>query len=285
MKYIYFGTPNFAVTVLEELIAAGYSPELIVTTPDKPSGRKLLLTPTPLKQWAESHKVDVITPATLRDEAVVTQLASYHADLFIVAAYGKIIPQNILDLPTYGTLNVHPSLLPAFRGSSPVESAIIEGLTETGVSIMKLDALMDHGPIIASVTSGTSWTPENPPKGSTLEELLAHKGGKLLAEIIPKWIAGEITPVEQNDAIATFCKKIVKEDGRVDINGDPILAIQKIRAYDTWPGTFFFQKHGDKDIRVRIVDAEIKDGALVINRVIPEGKKEMNYQDFLRGIK
>lgn len=285
MKYVYFGTPQFAVTVLDELTLAGFPPALIVTSPDKPAGRKLILTPSPVKLWAAERNIPIITPEKLREESVVTQLRAISADVFIVAAYGKLIPQSILDLPSHGTINVHPSLLPLLRGPSPIESAIAGGLTQTGVSIMLLDADMDHGPIIAQEKYAEDWSKENPPKGSFLEHALAHQGGKLLAKILPAWISGTLHATTQQHALATFCAKITKEDGRIDITSDPFAAIAKIRAYDVWPGTFFFVQHAGRDIRVRISDAHINDGKLVIDKVIPEGKKEMQYADFLRGLK
>lgn len=285
MKYVYFGTPQFAVTILDELLAAGFPPALIVTSPDKPAGRKLVLTPSPVKLWGEAHYITVLSPEKLRDETFKEQLIEVKADVFIVAAYGKIIPQTLLDISQFGTLNVHPSMLPLLRGPSPIESAITSGLTETGVTIMQLDAQMDHGPIIAQEKYKTTWTEADPPKGSVLENDLAHQGGKLLAQILPNWISGTISAKEQEHDKATFCAKITKEDGRIDLAGDPVTALLKIRAYDTWPGTFFFMQHGGRDIRVRILEAHIEDSKLVIDQVIPEGKKSMSYPDFLRGIK
>lgn len=285
MKYVYFGTPQFAATILDELIVAGFPPSLIVTAPDKPAGRKLLLTPSAVKLWGESQQIPVITPEKLKDEEVTRILREAHADVFIVAAYGKIIPQTILDIPKHGTINVHPSLLPILRGPSPIESAIANMHTETGVSIMLLDALMDHGPVIAQEKYPSTWEHNDPPRGSVLEEALAHQGGKLLAIILPQWESGMIKAQEQAHDMATFCNKITKDDGRIDLFDEPLQNIAKIRAYDAWPGTFFFIKHSDRTIRVRIAEAHIAQGELVIDRVVPEGKKEMNYADFQRGIK
>lgn len=285
MKFVYFGTPKIAVTILDDLKKEGFIPALIVTSLDKPAGRKLALTPSPAKSWAIENNIKFITPNKLREEEVFNILKSENADVFIVAAYGKIIPQNILDIPKYKTINVHPSKLPLLRGPSPIESAITEGLCETTVSIMQLDAEMDHGPIIIQDKEGIKWTKDNPPKGSDLEEGLSHIGAKLLIEILPKWISGEIEVVEQNHDEATYCRKITKEDGLIDINGDPYIAISKIRAYDVWPGAYFFLNHGDREIRIRIKEAKIDNDKLLIERVIPEGKNEMNYQDFLRGLK
>lgn len=285
MKFVYFGTPKFAEIILEKLKQAGYTPSLIVTSPDKPAGRKLVLTPTLVKEWAINNEIDYITPIKLRDEEVFNKLKSVEADIFIVVAYGKLIPQNILDLPRRKTINIHPSNLPLLRGPSPVESSIIEKLGETTVSIMELDSEMDHGPIIAQYEPRISWTLDNPPKGSELENNLANKGAELLIKILPDWIDEKIESKEQDHSKATFCNKITKEDGLIDIEGDPITAITKIRAYDVWPGAFFFLNHGDRKIRIRIKEAKIENGKLVLERVIPEGKNEMNYSDFLRGLK
>lgn len=285
MKFVYFGTPKIAVTILDDLKKAGLTPALIVTSEDKPSGRKLVLTPSPVKSWAIQNDIKFITPNKLRAEEVYNELKSINADIFIVAAYGKIIPQNILDIPAFKTINVHPSKLPLLRGPSPIESAIIDGLCETTVSIMELDSGMDHGPIIIQDEVGIKWAKDNPPKGSELEEELSHLGSKLLIEILPKWINGEIHAKEQNHDNATYCKKIAKEDGLIDINGDPYIAISKIRGFDVWPGAYFFLKHGDKEVRIKIKEARIKEGELIIERVVPEGKNEMNFQDFIRGLK
>lgn len=285
MKYVYFGTPQFAATILDELLAAGFPPALIVTSPDKPAGRKLILTPSAVKLWGQAHGIQVITPAKLRDEDIAHALAEVHADVFIVAAYGKIIPEHILNIPSHGTLNVHPSLLPLLRGPSPVESALTEGFTATGVSIMQLDALMDHGPIIAQEKYPEEWEAANPPKGSALEDALAHQGGKLLAHILPGWIKGELPAIAQDHSKATICKKITKEDGHIALDGDVYTTIAKIRAYDVWPGTFFFVHHNGRDVRVRITEAHVESGTLLIDRVIPEGKKDMSYTDFMRGLK
>lgn len=285
MKYIYFGTPEIAETILEDLSNYGYKPSLIVTSPDKPAGRKLVLTPSHVKSWAIKNNIPFITPDRLRNDEVVEKLKSVAADIFIVAAYGKLIPQIILDIPKYKTINVHPSNLPLLRGPSPIESVITEGLLETTVSIMELDKDMDHGPIIAQDDDFIKWDINNPPKTSYLEEVLAHKGASLLIDILPKWINGEIKSIEQDHSKATFCKKISKEDGLIEINGDPIIAIRKIRAYNKWPGAFFFLEHNDKKIRIRVKEAKIENEKLIIQRVVPEGKNEMNYEDFLRGIK
>ncbi len=278
-NFAFFGTPEFATIILDELELLGFVPSVVVTAPDAPKGRKLVVTKSEVRVWADARNIPVLTPTTLRDGAFPALIAPYACDLFVVAAYGKIIPKAVLDIPKYGTLNVHPSLLPKFRGASPIESAILSDESHTGVTIMVLDEEMDHGPVLAQrerVT--TNW----PPKGSWLTRDLAHFGGALLAEIIPEWMNG-LTPHAQDHARATFTKKIVKEDGRIDLTLDSYENYKKIRAYDEWPGAFFFMPHKGRDVRVRIADATHTDGKLVITRVVPEGKKEMSYEDFLRG--
>jgi methionyl-tRNA formyltransferase len=276
--YIFFGTPDFSVIILEQLAQGGFLPKLIVTGPDKPKGRNLAMTPPPVKVWAQSHGIPVIQPTTLKDDALATALAEQKADVFIVAAYGKILPKKILDIPPKGVLNVHPSLLPHLRGSSPIESAILRDEKETGVSIMLLDEEMDHGPILAAekLTIG-EW-----PTAPELERTLGEKGGRLLASILPQWLAGTIKAAPQDHAQATFTKKIEKADGLIDLTADPYENFRKIKAYAGWPTAYFFTEKNGTKMRVIIKDAEFKNGNLVITRIVPEGKQEMNYSDFMR---
>lgn len=292
MKIAFFGTPDIAVTVLEELKACGISPELIVTNPDKPQGRKMILTPPPVKTWATDHDIPVFQPDTLRDGVATTELSQTDWDVFVVVAYGQIIPTEILDLPKHGVINVHPSLLPKLRGASPIRSAILADMREEiGVSIMLLDEKMDHGPILAQLPLPI--TAENwPLAGGELDTALARMGGALLADTLPKWIAGEIETTEQDHEAATFCAKIQKADGELTINplalpkgAEAYAAYLKIAAYDGWPGTFFYTKKGDADIRVSIAEAILNDcGDLQINRVVPAGKNEMTFESFVQSL-
>ena len=260
-------------------------PTLIVTMPDKPKGRKMILTPPEVKVWAEENGVKFIQPKSLREDknpGIENEVRSFGADdLFIVASYGKIIPQNILDIPKHQTLNVHPSLLPKLRGPSPIVSAILTE-NETGVTIMRLDAEMDHGPILAQKKIEI---PEWPPYAETLEKILGQEGGKMLAQIIPDWIAGKIPGIEQNHSQATVCKKIEKTDGEINLSDPADLNLRKIRSFHAWPTAYYFQKHKDKNLRVIIKKAHMENGALILDRVVPEGKKEMDYSDFQKGIK
>lgn len=284
LKIAFFGTPDIAVWILEELEKEHIVPSVVITNPDAPQGRKHVMTPPPVKVWAHTHNIPVIQPTTLEDATVASVLQREGYNLFVVAAYGKIIPKHILDVPPYGTLNVHPSLLPKLRGASPIRSALLTDTRETGVTIMLMDELLDHGPVLAKERADIplqNW----PMRGRELDELLARKGGRLLASVIPQWIAGELTPEEQDHAVTTLCAKITKEMGELDLNEDPYQNLLKIRAFDGWPGTFFFTEKNGVRMRVKITDAEMTpDGTLKITRVIPEGKKEVDYQDCIRNL-
>lgn len=272
VSFAFFGTSAFSVIILEELKLAGLLPALIVTMPDSPQGRHLVLTPPPVKIWADENKVEYIQPASLKDLKLDQSF-----DLFMVASYGKIIPQNILDIPAHGTLNVHPSLLPRLRGPSPIAGAILNE-SKTGVTIMKLDAEMDHGPIVAQTEVPMA---EWPPYEHDLEETLAHEGGNLLAEVMPRYIDGTLKPVEQDHAKATYTQKFLKADMAIDMSADAQDNLKKIHAFAPHAYTFF--PHGDTKIRVIIKRARIENGALILERVVPEGRKEMSWDDFKRG--
>ncbi len=228
------------MTILDALKAAGFLPSLVVTVEDKPKGRNLILTPPETKVWAEQNNIPVIQPKTLRKPESLEMLTSHTkdgVDFFVVASYGKILPQEVLDIPKLGTLNVHPSLLPKLRGASPIESTILTE-NETGVTIIRLDADMDHGPIVAQEKVEVS---EWPPYFTDLEKTLGEAGGKLLVELLPDWLLGKITEQEQNHAEATFCGKIEKADGEINLSDDPEKNLRKIRGYHVWPGAYFFK--------------------------------------------
>lgn len=280
-RIAFFGTPQIAVWVLEELEKAGITPSLIVTNPDAPKGRRMVITPSPVGEWAEAHKIETLKPESLKSEEVVNALRNSGCELFIVAAYGKIIPRGILEIPKHKVVNVHPSLLPRLRGASPIRSAILEDVNPTGVSIMVLTEGMDEGPILAQEEveiPKESW----PIHGEELDELLAKRGGELLVRILPEWVNGSITPVEQDHAQTTYSKKITKDMGLIDLADDPYKNLLKIRAFDGWPGTYFFYKKNGADVRVKILDAKIENGSLVITRVVPEAKSEMDFETFVK---
>jgi methionyl-tRNA formyltransferase len=277
-RFVFFGTPDIAASALDELEHAGYVPRAVVTAPDKPQGRGLALAASPVKSWALARGIEVLQPEKI-DSNVLQNVRMSEAELFIVVAYGSILPQALLDIPPRGTINIHPSLLPRFRGPSPVRSAILADERTTGVSVMLLDEKMDHGPLLAQKTVEVS---EWPPRASAFEHTLVREGARLLATILPSYLSGDIVPQEQNHDVATYCTKIEKEDGLLDMSADPHTNLLKIRAYEGWPGTYTYFLRGAKKIRVAILDAHIDDKALVIDKVKPEGKNEMPYTDFLR---
>ena len=261
--------------VLEELERAGLVPTLLVTAPDKPAGRGMKLTPSPAREWARKHDVDTITPETF-DEEALARLRRASAAVFVVVAYGKILPQSVLDIPPHGTLNVHPSLLPRLRGPSPVRTAILNDERTVGVSVMMLDEQMDHGPILAQ----EAYTPPTwPPDADELDTYLFTRGGALLADVLPRYVRGEVHPREQKHENATFSKLFKKEDGLLDLTDDPYTNLLKIHAYKGWPGTYFFTPQGT---RVKVLSAHIEANTLILDEVIPEGRGKMRYADFLR---
>ncbi len=276
--FAYVGTPTLSTVVLNSLEARGFVPALVITAPDKPAGRGLELQPSPVKRWALERDIDVVTPEKLTDPQFIAELSNTDWDVFIVAMYAKLIPKELLGMPQRGVLNVHPSLLPKFRGPSPVLSAILADERETGVSIMQLTEGMDEGPIVAQARieiEEEAW----PLKGSQMETLLAQEGGNLLAELLPDWVAGSLTPEEQDATKATYTKKFDSSDALLDLT-KPREAFLKIRAFDQSPRAYFIAPNGK---RIIVTEANWKDGGLEIVRVIPEGKKEMLYGDYLRG--
>lgn len=273
--WAFFGTSEVSVSVLDALKKAGFIPSLIITTPDRPKGRKLTLTPPPAKIWALKNNIKILQPENL-DGDFMNELKNKKWDLFVVVAFGKIIPEEILNIPKYKSINIHYSLLPKLRGSSPVEGAILADEKETGVSIILMDEKMDHGPIISQERIKTSdW----PPTRTNLMESMNAVAGRLLADTIPKWIKGEIIPKEQEHDKATYVKMIKKEDALIDLNDDNYLNFRKIMAFERWPRAYFIENNK----RVIINSAKWINNKLEITRVTPEGKKEMNYRDYISG--
>lgn len=278
VKFAFFGTAPLARIVLDELEAAGFTPALVIASNDSFNARTKEVVFPEEKQWAHARYVPVIQPRTVDDELMAV-LRHDQWDVFIVASYGKILPRALLDIPARGTLNIHPSLLPRLRGPSPMRSALLNDEKETGVSIMLLDDKMDHGPLLAQKKVHVApW----PPRGKELDELLAKEGGRLLATILPEWLSGGISPREQNHDIATYCTHFSKEDGLLDLRADGYKNLLKIRAYEGWPGTYAFFERNGKDVRAKITDAHLEGEKLVIDTVVPDGKKEMPFSDFLR---
>lgn len=275
LKFVFFGTPDFAVYVLEELAEAGHLPSLVVTAPDMKIGRGNKYDSPPVKKWADSHNIATLQPEKI-DELFLDNFNKDKYDVFILAAYGRMLPKKLLDIPKCGILNVHPSMLPRLRGPSPVRSAILTNERNTGTTIIILDEKMDHGPIVAQENieiEEKDWPPLLP----ELEEMLFRKGGKILVKILEDYLAGKIIPKIQDEAKATYSKKIKKEDGLVDLEKDsPKEIYNKYCAFYGWPGIYFIAKNK----RIKITDAIFENGQFVIKKVLPEGKKEIKYEDF-----
>lgn len=264
-KFAYFGTPPFAVRVLEELEERNLLPSLIVTAPDKKAGRGLCLTPPAVKAWAEKKGIPFIQPKSLKE--IPAELKD-NFDYFAVAAYGKILQKDLIELPKHGTINVHPSLLPKYRGASPVEGQILGDEKHIGVTIMQMDEELDHGGILLQKEK---LLPAWPIRKDELTKVLAALGGELLAEALTT----KHDAVEQDHDAATFTSKIQKGDGEINFADDPYQNFLKFCAYHPWPGTFFFAG----DTRIKITDATFHDNTFLPTKVVPEGKKEVRYRE------
>ena len=258
LKIIFIGTPEFGAIILEKLVNSEYKPVLVVTAPDKPVGRKQIITPPPTKISAQKHNIPVLQPEILANSK--SEILNSKPDLIVVAAYGQILPKEILEIPKFGCLNVHPSLLPKYRGPSPIQTTILNGDGETGVTIMLMDEKVDHGKTISNFQFPIS------NKKITYPELLkelAELGAKLLVETIPKWINGEIKPKPQDETKATYTKIIKKEDGRIDWNKSAEEIERQVRAFNPWPGTYGkyevrSMKYKEKKERIlKILEAEV----------------------------
>lgn len=275
--FIFFGTPYVARDTLALLVERGYTPSLVVSTPDVRRGRGMELQPSETKAWALAHDIPVLTPEKLNAD-VLEEIGTYHAEYAVVVAYGKIFPSSFLIAFPLGVINIHYSLLPKYRGASPVESALLHGETVTGVTIQKMVKELDAGDILAvrevSIES-TETTRELRPR-------LIQEGAELLADILPSFEEGSLSALPQNHKEATHAGKIAKEDGLLDLTGDATTNWNKYRAYAESPGTFFYANKDGKKMRVKIKTATFKNNAFAPDRIVPEGKKEMSYVDFIR---
>ncbi|MES2995006.1 MAG: methionyl-tRNA formyltransferase [Patescibacteria group bacterium] len=276
-RFIYFGTPYVARDTLATLVERGFVPEVVVSSPDAARGRGLMLAPSETKEWALANGLPVLTPEKLTPE-VIEELKAYGCDYAIVVAYGKILPQALIDAFPLGILNIHYSLLPKYRGASPVEAALLNGETVTGVSIQQMVYKLDAGDVLAQ--REVTIEPEETTR--ELRPRLVALGAELLADTLPAFVQGSLTPMPQDESAATFSKKIEKSEGELDLAGDARMNWNKYRAYAESPGTYFFMERNGKRLRVRIVTATLSDGIFTPDRIVPEGKKEMAYVDFVR---
>ncbi|HYN42409.1 MAG TPA: methionyl-tRNA formyltransferase [Thermoanaerobaculia bacterium] len=298
MRIVFFGSPEFALPSLEALVAAGHDVVLAVSQPARPVGRSAEVADPPVARRARELAIPVFQPPTMKDEEAVARLAGAAADLFVVVAYGKILAQRVLDLPSHGCVNVHGSALPRWRGASPVQAALLAGDAETGVSIMRMEAGMDTGPVYAA-----SRTPigANEDAG-TLSARLARDGAALLVATLPSIASREAEATSQDDVLATFCPKIRREDGRADFSRPAIELVRRLRAFTPWPGLFAFRggrrvkllaareaegRSGTAPGEVLAAGDEILlacgEGALLVTLLQAEGRKPLDARAFSRG--
>jgi methionyl-tRNA formyltransferase len=312
LRIIYMGTPQFAVPALDALIKGaapgavlpeGYEIATVITRPDKPAGRGRDVIFSPVKQTALAHGIPVWQPGSFKKPENSEALATYHADLYIVAAFGQILPQAVLDQPRYGTLNIHASLLPRYRGADPIAEAILQGDKETGVTIMLLDAGIDTGNMLLQRSIPIS---EDETTGS-LTNKLADLGAQTLLEALPLWIAGKITPQPQDEQKASHTHMLRKEDGEIRWEQPAAVLARKVRAYTPWPsaythwrgkllkivkaqalpvetaavppGTVSVRKEAGQQVLAIVTGA----GLLLVKQLQLEGKKAMTSEEFLRG--
>lgn len=286
IRFVFFGSSEISIIVLNELEKRSLLPSLVVTQSDKPKNRGLNLSESLVKIWAKEKKIPVLSPENLSDEEFINSLkkeVSEGAKVFVLVSFGRIIPDLILNIPPQGILNLHPSLLPKLRGPSPIETSILnDKKDEIGISIIILDKEMDHGPISRQEKIDIeNW----PISKSELTKNFGEIGGKLLAEEILKAENKEIKLQEQNHSDATFTKKFTKEDSLINLSDDQYKNYLKFLAFENNPAPYFFMKHNSKDIRIKISKAKFSEGKFCLERVIPEGKKEMDFEDFKRGYK
>ena len=232
-RIVFMGSPEFAIPVLKSLVDH-FQVVGVVTQPDRPAGRGKALTPPPIKKLALDLNIPYIQPQRLKDPKAMQQLHEWRPQVIVVAAFGQILRQTVLSLPPYGCINVHASLLPRWRGASPVQSAILHGDEETGITIMLMDAGVDTGPILSQ--RSIPILPED--TGGSLSQRLAQLGADLLLETLPKYLEGSIEPQPQNESVATYAPMLSKADGLIDCNQSAEVLARKVRAYNPSPGTY-----------------------------------------------
>jgi len=249
-KIIFFGTPDFVVPVLDALVQH-FTIVGVVTTPDAPTGRKQILTPSPIKEKALQLGLPVLTPSKLNTDFCY-HLRATDCQLIIVASYGKIIPQSILDIPTQGAINIHPSLLPKYRGATPIPAVILAGETETGISFIQMDKEMDHGPIIHQ----EKYSLTGKETSQSLLQEIWHQASEIAPKIITDYLSDQIQPQVQDHTQATFCKMMIKEDGYFDIDSPPAPEVldRMIRGLFPWPTCWTKWSFGSaQDKKVKVV--------------------------------
>lgn len=295
---VFMGSPDFAVPSLAALGTAGYRVTAVYTQPDRPSGRGRKLAPSPVKVWAAENGLRVFQPRSLRSPEAIAQLRDLRPVVIVLVAYGKLLPEAVLAIPPKGVLNVHPSLLPRYRGPSPVPAAIMAGDKETGVSIMLLDAGMDTGPVLAREVLPI----EAEDTAGTLGERAALAGSRLLLKTLEGWLCGDMTPQPQEEALATYSRKLEKQDGEIRWAAPAEEIARQVRALNPWPGAY--TKWRGMVLKVQSAVPTIEDagepgtvvvlpggrvgvatgpGTLVLDRVQLEGRQQMTARDLVAG--
>ena len=299
MRIIFMGTPDFAVGTLEALVNAGHEVVLAVTQPDKPQGRKQILVAPPVKQTAEKLGIPVYQPKRVREPEALAVLRGYEPELIVVAAFGQILPKELLDMPTYGCINVHASLLPKYRGAAPIQWAILNGDAVTGVTIMRMDVGLDTGDMIAKAE--VAITPQD--TGGSLFDRLAETGAKLCVDTIPSIVDGTAVYTPQDEQAATKVGQISKKDCLIDFTRSAAAIECQIRGLNPWPSAY--TSLAGKTLKIwsaQVSDRQTEaqpgtvvlvekdsfgvqtgDGVLICTEVQLEGKKRMSAADFLRG--
>lgn len=300
MKIVYMGTPDFAVAPLEAIIQAGHQVTAVVTQPDKQKGRGKEVQMTPVKECALKHGIPVFQPVKIKEAEAVEQLKKYPADVFVIAAFGQLLSEEILNMPEFGCVNIHASLLPAYRGAAPIQWVIINGETQTGVTIMQMAKGLDTGDMLCKTV-----VPIDPKEtGESLHDKLMEAGAQLIVEALPKIERGELIPEKQDDSLSSYASRLTKSMGLIDWNKDAITLERLIRGLNSWPSayTFYHGKtlkiweadviegenvevmpgcimHVDKDY----FDVACGQGFLRVRSLQLEGKKRVSVKDFLLG--
>jgi len=300
LRLVFMGSPQFAVLPLEHLLASKYQVAAVYTQPDRPAGRGRGLLASPVKRAAQARGLTVVQPAGLKAAGVVEQLGGFEPDVIVVAAFGQILPRTVLALPRLGCINIHPSLLPRFRGASPVASAILAGDDFTGVSLMVMDEGLDTGPVLARAQLPVLARDTT----GSLTAKLSWLGAQLLGEVLVGWSRGELTPQPQDESKATYCLPVAKEEGEIDWRQPALDIWRRVRAFNPWPGCY--TRWRGRSLKIieaaplvgeptpevgRVVALNSKagfgvatgDGILGILKVQLEGKKAMSADEFLRG--
>ncbi|URN93278.1 MAG: methionyl-tRNA formyltransferase [Candidatus Pristimantibacillus lignocellulolyticus] len=299
MRIVFMGTPTFAVPSLRALIEEGYNVVAVVSQPDRPKGRKKVLTPPPVKEVALELGLPVLQPERMRSEEAVAEVASYSPDLIITAAYGQILPKAVLDLPKFGCINVHGSLLPRYRGGAPIQRSIINGEAETGVTIMYMAVGLDTGDMLSRVALPI--TDED--NSGTMFDKLSIAGAQLLKETLPPLLAGELPAVAQNEAEATYASNLTREDERIDWSKSARSIFNQVRGLSPMAGAFTYLNNepfkiwackplsSQSDAAVGTIIAASPEGItvqtgagqLLLTHVQPAGKRMMDVADWLQG--